>query len=230
MNKTNICWADYTLNLQVGCKHNCTKETAGFDCYAKQINDRFKMIPNWNEPVWFWERLKDLEKKITIPVKRNPIAQLISPDKPIVFVGSMCDMFGVWNSQEDIDIVMNANVERQDVVFMFLTKNASRYVECLNAVGYFNCIFGSTITNNLQDAPLAFLETISEFEKTFLSIEPIMSDFTGVDFTGIDFIIVGADTSKNPVIPKREWIESINHPRIYYKRNILKYFPDLKNI
>ena len=59
----------------------------------------------------------------------------------------------------------------------------------------------------------------------FVSLEPLCSDMAGVDFSGVDQIIVGGMTGmgNRTVIPKREWIESVNHPNIFLKQNIKPY-------
>jgi protein gp37 len=214
MNKTNIEWCDFTFNPVVGCKHGCKY------CYAKQISNRFKMVQFWERPEFFPERLHSKIPKI--PKIRNRIAEIISPDKPLIFVGSMCDLFGEWVNPTWIIETMDYT-HFKEANFMFLTKNPKNYF------GYNlrtqNTIIGTTIESKKQ---LNRLEEIKKFNnKKFISIEPIMSDFSGVDFSGIDFIIVGAMTGKNPIKPKKEWIESINHNQIYYKLNVLRYYPEL---
>ena len=75
MGKTKIEYADMTWNPIVGCKHGC------FYCYAKRMNDRFKWIENWKNPIFFGDRLNE-------PLK-NPI-----PTKYLV--SSMSDIMGDW--------------------------------------------------------------------------------------------------------------------------------------
>jgi len=47
----------------------------------------------------------------------------------------------------------------------------------------------------------------------------------------IELVIVGADTSPKPIVPKKKWIDSIKHDNIHYKNNIKKYLQggQLKN-
>ena len=57
MKKTKIDWCDCTVNPVIGCKNGCAY------CYAEKINKRFGFIPNWKEPQFFPERLKQLDSK-----------------------------------------------------------------------------------------------------------------------------------------------------------------------
>ena len=36
-------------------------------------------------------------------------------------------------------------------------------------------------------------------------------------------VIVGAMTKPGTIIPKKEWMDSIEHPNVFYKNNIKKY-------
>jgi protein gp37 len=206
MQKTKIDWPWkplYTFNPIVGCKHGC-----GY-CYAKTINNRFHYIKKWNEPQFFQDRLYE-------PVKRQ---------KPTnIFVGSMCDLFGDWVHEIWIKAIIGITKKCPQHTFFFLTKNPKRYKEF-----YFpeNCWLGATVTgkqtgedwpNNLKNDAASHLYNLPN--KTFLSIEPLLGSFEGYVFTNIDQIIVGAMTGPGAVKPKREWIESIKHPNIYYKNNI----------
>jgi len=42
-------------------------------------------------------------------------------------------------------------------------------------------------------------------------------------------IIVGADSTPGAKIPPLEWVKSINHQNIWYKKNLRDYYPELKN-
>jgi len=41
-----------------------------------------------------------------------------------------------------------------------------------------------------------------------------------LDLTGIDLVIIGADSTKGATSPKKEWVDSIQHPNIFYKSNL----------
>ena len=206
MQKSAIDWPWkplYTFNPVVGCKHGCSY------CYAKKINDRFKIIPKWEEPKYIFKRQCE-------PMGRK---------KPTnIFVGSMCDLLGDWVPKRWIEAVIDQTVACPQHTFFFLTKNPKRYHEFKFPN---NCWLGATLTgeqngvvwpNNLKNDHLSTMYLLSN--KTFLSIEPILGNFCGHRFDFIDTIIVGAQTGPGAKPPKREWIESIRHPNIYYKNNI----------
>lgn len=239
MQKSNIEWCDITMNPVVGCENNCM----GFECYAKALHNRRhelfkkgKKMPNqyakpFNEIQFFPERLSRSVPKLAI--NRNRIAPLLSPDKSIVFVGSMADTFGDFVNIEYIRAILEYTQKNKHALFMFLTKNPKRYNEIpfFDSTGkYFeNIVLGCTIESIKHIDRLQEMRNIAPYMPTFLSVEPILSDFKYIDFSAIGTIIVGAATGKNAVKPKQEWVESIHHNNIYYKDNILRHFPDLKN-
>ena len=57
----------------------------------------------------------------------------------------------------------------------------------------------------------------------FNSVELIMGGFSPLFFNDIDLVIVGVMTGPGAIKPKKEWIDSIKHPNIFYKSNIKKY-------
>ncbi|KKL59295.1 hypothetical protein LCGC14_2216820, partial [marine sediment metagenome] len=199
LNKTKIIWRnpkedwelDFTLNPVVGCRHACPY------CYAERLNDRFKWIPKWTEPVFYPERLDEISK-----IKKPAT----------IFVGSMSDIFGEWVDRKwilDIFLVAFKNPQHR---FMFLTKNPKRYNEFAFPD---NCWLGTTLDHIKYKKRIEQLKIgakrQTENNKTFVSIEPILSDVSEVDFTGIDLLIVGADSSMGAKSPNPEWITSLKH-------------------
>lgn len=214
MNKTKIDWPWkplYTLNPIVGCKHGCSY------CYAKRMNDRFKWIPKWDEPQYFIRRLSEPMK---MKKGRN------------IFIGSASDLFGYWISNGFIENVIIACMTFPQHTFFFLTKNPKRYAEFEFPK---NCWLGTTITDICGSGELyKYCELVkNKNNKLFISIEPLFGSWIDTNDSNfqkdIDQIIVGAQTGKGAVIPKREWIESIKHPNIYYKDSITKLYPEFNN-
>ena len=94
---------------------------------------------------------------------------------------------------------------------MFLTKNPSRYIQLAQA-GKLpkgdNFWYGTTVTDPSMDYFWA-----KEYH-TFLSIEPLLSEFYTYDRTGavmVDWVIIGAMTGPgaNRHKPKKEWVQGI---------------------
>jgi len=218
-----VDWADYSWNPIIGCKQGCSY------CYAKKLNDRYKFVQNWNEPKLtkrFYE-MDNINFNLKIPKDRKPMAQAISPDRPIVFVGDMTDIFGNWVDDLEIKRIMQKQIgesviertmrkcsEYPNILFLFLSKNVAgiyefekRYIKPKNV------LLGATIT-----------DTWGYIDVDFLSIEPLLGAFNfPIPDHRIKFVIVGAMTGANAIEPKKEWIESIKHPTIYWKDNIKKY-------
>lgn len=197
MNKTKIEWCDYTWNPVVGCKRDCSY------CYAKKINDRFKYIPEWTEPQFYLERLKEKAPK--------------KPSK--IFVGSMTDIC-YWKAEWKKRVILYCHQHPQHT-FMFLTKDTTAY---LNYDFPDNCWLGVTVTDPISKAFVYYYKLImKKRNKKFVSVEPILWSFSPSAFNDMDLVIVGAMTGPGAIKPEKEWIESIKHKNIFYKDNIKKY-------
>lgn len=196
MNKTKIEWTDYTWNPVVGCKNNC------WYCYGKRIAKRFfKDNPNY-EPKFYPERLEE-------PYK------LKKPSK--IFVCSMADLFGDWIHENWIRRIILVATRNPQHTFQFLTKNPKRYLEFEFPK---NCWLGLTMTEPRIDN-LEYLLQKDNYK--FVSCEPLLADMSSMMFDNVDLVIVGAMTGPKAIKPKKEWINSVKHPNIFYKNNIKKY-------
>ena len=208
MNRTKIDWPNlaYSFNPIVGCANGCPY------CYAKRINDRFNMIPNFTKPVFFPNRIDE-------PMKFKKPAT--------IFVGSMCDIFSEGVSKTWIHHIIETVKNCTQHTFMFLTKKPEMYKEFLWPSG---CFLGTTVEHINDYSHRKRIRDIRDIQgNTFISIEPIRSSFDDVDLRFISLIIVGADSTPGAKIPPLEWIKSINHQNIWYKKNLRDYYPELKN-
>lgn len=206
MNKTKIEWADLTWNPVTGCKRGCSY------CYARKINDRFKM-GDFTEIKFHHERLRE---------------PLIYKKPSTIFVGSMSDLC-YW-SQFMLDSVINICAGAKHHEFMFLTKDPGIYEKNDFPI---NCWLGCTITGEKSGKPWpanlkyehSFFHRRSHLvkNKRFISIEPLLGPFYGHLFDEVDLIIVGAMTGPNAIAPDPKWIASIQHDNIFYKDNIKQY-------
>jgi len=221
MNKTSIEFADFTWNPIVGCQIGCPY------CWARKFHKRY-FQGSFDIPVFHEERMT--ERVPAIPKMRNDIAKAISPDKPVVFSIDMGDIFGptekitafreqwICNIIERVKSTPAAN-------FLFLTKNPRYYM----IFGWpDNVILGTSIEKaQFQDRIHSMKLLAKRGHRVFINLEPILSTFHFVDFSGIEFLIVGALTGQK-YKPNPAFHESIQHDRVFYKQNYLKYFPTLK--
>lgn len=221
MNKTSIEFADFTLNPIVGCRNGCDY------CWARKFNDRYFKNNDFSIPKFFPERLN--ERIPGLPKKRNEIAQIISPDKPVIFMVDMGDIFSrgvdiIW-----IEKVFEYIKTHQEANFLLLTKRPFSYFAWTDLIPKENTFIGTSLDfahNYKRIEPIKAMGKLGF--KTFVNIEPLMSRMDAVDFSDIDFVIVGALTG-HQYIPQKSWHEGIKHTVIYYKKNYQVYFPELKN-
>lgn len=228
MDRTKIEWADATWNPVTGCEHGC-----GY-CYARGIANRFGGWTTSGTKTTEPYPGVELDKPLKLQRKDGKVVDAPFPFgfKPTlhryrmgdpqkwkgprtVFVCSMADLFGEWVPEKWIREVFDACLAAPQHRYMFLTKNPQRYIELADKdllPMEKDFWYGTTVTNE----ETAFF--IAETYKCFLSIEPMLSQFTpqegnapGSTFALLDLIIMGAQTgpgSKDHQ-PKREWIDTI---------------------
>jgi len=213
-----IGWCNLTWNPVVGCKRNCDY------CYGRTMNDRFKLIENWNNPEW---KEKSFNKKF--------------PQKPQkIFIGSMSEIY-YWKNEWMEKVIEKVKLYPQHI-FQFLTKFPEIYSKYEFPK---NCWLGVTITDNKMLHNIAATFNHKNRIK-FTSIEPILEYIRLKDLTyldNFDWLILGAETGKRKgkVIPKKEWIKSLvdycrdNDIPIYLKNSLrgiypieIKEFPETK--
>lgn len=211
MNPTKIDWPGltHTWNPVYGCLRGCEY------CYARELhNKRMKAkMAGKKLPVQYDKPFNEIQyfpERLNIPKKSNIIKK--------IFVGSMSDIF-YWDA-DYMERVLDVCSSRPEMTFMFLSKFPSVYRRFKYSQ---NCMLGVTVTSNIDhlktDLLLKYVSYSLSLPKTFVSIEPILGDCSGLDLTDIDLVIVGPDTRKGTEPPKKEWIESIKHPNIHYKNN-----------
>jgi len=195
MNRTRIDYADYTWNPVTGCKNDC------FYCYARRMSQRF----GWSfEPTFHEDRLNELQ-------------HLKKPS--IVFVGSMCDLFGSWVPREWIVAVLAACEMNSQHQYLFLTKNPQRYEELFlwqkKVSPHPNWWLGATFdTANNTSTFRDHLWPLHESGwHTWASAEPLLediSDYMEWEDT-IDWLVIGAMTGPGSMEhqPQKAWIETL---------------------
>lgn len=219
MNKTKIEWCDSTWNPVTGCYHGCPY------CYARRMVERFgrkygkSADENAHDVLELTDPIKgENGKYLPYPTGFTPTLHRYRlndyKDKPgrTIFVCSMADLFGDWVPDSWIEEVFAACKAAPQHRYLFLTKNPKRYLNYdhhLDLPDLKNMWYGTTVT----DTKTMFFHSV--FHNTFVSIEPIMDDFSTdnghMNIKMAQWIIVGAETGKRKekVVPKKEWITGI---------------------
>lgn len=230
LHKSKIEWCTHTWNPVTGCRNGCSY------CYARRFIDRFAPHPcEWpdeqlseakgaagcfvsEKPVKLLDESGKYIRSTPYPMGFLPTFHRYMMDYPrkrlipsVVFVCSMADLFGDWVPDEWIAEVLEACKEAPQHVYLFLTKNPSRYME-LARKGVLpeepNFWYGSTITGPEDSF------WWSDYHNTFVSMEPLLQPFEGVGAQAVKKVgwcIIGAMTGPGSKAhqPKREWVESI---------------------
>lgn len=210
MNKTKIDWCDSTWNPVTGCLHGCEY------CYARGIANRFGFHasePDINERVLL-EMPISAGKKVPYPFDFQPtfhryrLEEYVNKKDRNIFVCSMADLFGDWVPDEWIEEVFKACEKAPQHNYLFLTKNPKRYEKLLDQYMPPNMWFGWSQTGPMGNNVVF---TTHHSVKTFISIEPLLKQFTNFHIRGVDWVIVGAETGKRKekVVPEKSWIVDI---------------------
>jgi len=217
VNKTNIDWPGltHTWNPGYGCKRNCK----GFKCYAKDLHDKRRKakLAGADLPDRYLQTFDTMQffpPSLKIPKKSRIIKK--------VFVGSMTGI-EYWDP-EWVEMVLEVIRERPTIEFMFCTKNPGVY---WRHEWPKNCWLGVTLNYRKNYHKIHEIPPVT---KRFVSIEPLLEKFNlSYCFPMIDLIIIGADSTPGAQPPKKEWIESIKHHNIHYKKSIRDIYPEFKN-
>lgn len=194
MKTTKIDWCDSTINPVIGCKKGCPY------CYAERLNKRFNFIPNWREPQFFPQRLK----------------QLNSNTPKTIFMDSMSDI-GWWEKEWGYEVFKAMSRNKQHA-YIFLTKK-QKYPSGFHQIW---SLRDMEYPRSRRDRQYIYIghsvtrQSECEFEAywDFLSVEPILEpiDLKALEHhLYIQAVIIGAETGnrKEKVIPKKEWIDDI---------------------
>lgn len=191
--KSGIEWCDYTWNPVTGCLHGC-----GY-CYAEKIARRFGTLEkNDTEMEETINEMTTKEYGVIVELKerlhREPYPYDFVPTlhryrleepqhvkKPSkIFVTSMGDLFGEWVPDEWIREVLAACEKAPWHTYLFLTKNAGRYMDINSWDHRYSYTFakeymwfGATVTDQKNISRIRMLPGGAN-SNTFLSIEPIL--------------------------------------------------------
>ena len=176
-----------TCNPVVGCTYQGCRY-----CYAKKINDRFKLIPDWTNPV---EKPQALKK--------------IHAIKPKSFLMTSMSDLADWRPDYR-DEVFNEMRKYPRHKYLFLTKRPQE-IKGLDCRDMKNVWIGSTITMKSDLWRISSLKQTVKAHNYCLCIEPLLGDLGTIDLSGIDNIVIGAETGNSfgKVRPQASWVNSL---------------------
>ncbi len=251
MNKTTIEWCDYTWNPITGCLHKCrhtycyntTKSTAPLNRFGAKhklpsrdivwekdwrkrqtggihIAEKGEIYPYGYDPTFYPHRLHE-------PMKVKKPAKIFTVDTG--------DMFGEWVPDMWIEQILEVAEQCAWHTFLLLTKNPSRLSDF-----YYpdNVWVGASINSDIDKGQVQHLKK-AKAKVLFLSIEPLLGYVSSSTIEGVDWIIIGAQTGKNPVVPHIKQIEPIanqakqmdvpvfmkNNIKDAYDKELIRQFP-----
>lgn len=221
MNKTSIEWCDYTWNPVTGCFHVCRniycyntmKSTSPLNRFGARYigtDGQVCVEKSWRKRETGKVHVVKNAKEIYgygfdptfYPHRLNEPLKIKQPSK--IFVVDTGDLFGSWVPIHWVEQIIDVVKQCDRHIFMFLTKNPKRYQE-FDFPG--NCWLGSSVNNNKDCGNVEMLKQVTAKIK-YLSIEPLLGPVT-CNLKGIQWIIIGAQTGKNPLNPERGWVDGL---------------------
>jgi len=196
-----------SLNPVTGCPFECEY------CYAKKVNNRYKVITDFSNPQFFEERLSKLSTK----------------KHTVFFLTSMSD-FSIWKPewQEKVLKVIEENPQN---TFLVLTKHP----ELIHLqTKLTNLWIGVTITNKSDLARISILKQQVQCQHYFVTFEPLFEDLGELDLNGVDWIVIGTETGnrKGKTPSQKDWIVSIfrqakkRHVPVFMKESLINIVGD----
>ena len=173
-----------TLNPVNGCNIGCSY------CYARNINKRFHITPDFNTPQFVEKRLKRIGTK-------TPNNYLMT---------SMSDFSG-WKDEWRTQVFDTMKCNPQHT-YLFLTKRP----ENINfKTELSNVWMGVTITTAADKIRIPLMLEHIQSPNYFLTFEPLHEDVGSLNLEHISWIVIGTETGyrKGKITAKKEWIDNI---------------------
>ena len=190
------------INIVIGCDIGCSY------WYARMNNNRFHTIKNFNNPIFFENKLKMLDNK-------KYGAYLLT---------GQSDLSG-WK-EEWKNKVFDKMKENKDTQYIFLTKKPENIK--INETPD-NGWFGVTVTSSKEKYRINELRNNIKAKHYHLTFEPMFDDVGKLNLTDISWIVIGTETGnrKGKISSKREWVFNIynqaksNNIPVFMKEDLL---------
>lgn len=224
MNSTKIDWINpkegwqltHTWNPLYGCPRGC------YYCYARKIHElrrRAILLGDKKLPAQYRKPFHELQvfpDRFTQPDSITKFCNIF-----VVDMGDIC-----YHTSENIRAVIDVCKRNPQHRFLFLTKRFGFYN---NYTFPSNSWLGITLEEGKMTQMPGYEDFVQlNWPQKFISIEPLLGPFEGIDLSWAQWIIVGKK-SGGPVdeyLPKAN-IRSIKHDNIYWKKSIQEYVSDV---
>ena len=189
-----------TFNPVNGCNIGCPY------CYARKINQRFHIIPDFSIPTFQEKRLEQLYKK---------------RKGEVFLITSMSDFSG-WKP-EWRDKIFKALADNQQHQYLLLTKRPELIHFETNLD---NVWIGVSVTNKADVKRIETMKKNIKCKHYSITFEPLHGDCGDMDLSGIECIFIGAETVKQakalniPVCMKMSLLDIVG------KENWIQDFPE----
>ena len=189
---------NFAWNPMIGCR----KISEGCaNCYAERLAMRYPELRSPNGK---------FDPHCPKTLKRPP-------QKGVVFVGNMTDIFGEWNDWPQIlDWLLRLHDSAENLI---LTKRPERMAKLIAGINPARRAWRGTTAENQQryDERVKFLKLIqSPFVKTWLSLEPLLGPVNllsggDADYLPFDWVVIGSEPG-NKLLRRPceiEWVRGI---------------------
>lgn len=174
-----------TLNPVSGCSIGCAY------CYARKINNRFKITPDFSVPQFVEKRLKRIGTK-----------------KPNTYLMTSMSDFSNWKNEWKT-MVFDKMHENPQHNYLFLTKRP----ECIQFETNLNNVWmGITVTSECDKDRITTMRKNIKAPNYFITFEPLFGELGELDLDRIGWVVIGTETGnrKGKITAVKSWILNIS--------------------
>ena len=193
-------WCKWSWDPITGCQYACTYCPA-IEKFKKLYSRTRNEAYNSFEPRLWPERF-DAPESTTLP-------ETNTSGNRNVLVGQMGDIFGEWVEKEHLDTILDLVRQTPQWNYIFLTKNAKRYLEFELPQ---NCWAGVKVDTQHEVKPAIEAFTSLRAPVRYVSCDPMVTWLQFPTLECFDWMILGPrpKTKSRPAfIPPKLWIDSV---------------------
>ncbi len=196
----NNSYVGWTWSPVTGCLNDCPS------CLQRITAEAF----NLSNPLGFVPLLR--HDRLLLPGRTKFPYTSQAPKDWRVLVCNKGDLFGEWVPSHWIEKVIEATKDGPFFRYLFLTKNAKRYLD-FNIHIPSNCWLGARVESQTQaDETIKIMQALKIDGIKWLIFEPLLEPIK-VNLEGIDWIVIGSPEysldSTAREVPDQKWVEDI---------------------